>query len=65
MRFPEIFRAMALKGAKVILTPAEFNMLTGKDHWEPIFRARAIENTCYIVAPNQIGTKRNMTANGH
>ncbi len=56
---------MALKGAKVILTPAEFNMLTGKDHWEPIFRARAIENTCYIVAPNQIGTKRNMTANGH
>ena len=65
LRFPEIFRAMAIRGAKLILVPSEFNMLTGKDHWESLLRARAIENTCYIIAANQIGTKRNMTANGH
>lgn len=65
LRFPEIFRSIALRGAKVILQPSEFNMLTGKDQWEPLLRARAIENTCYIAAADQIGTKRNMTSNGH
>ena len=65
LRFPEIFRAMALRGAEAVIIPSEFNMLTGKDHWEPLLRARAIENTCCIIAPDQIGTKRNMTANGH
>ena len=58
IRFPELFRYMALQGAQVIFTPANFTTPTGKDHWEALLRARAIENTCYIVAPAQIGLKR-------
>ena len=57
IRFPELFRLLALAGAQIIFTPANFTMPTGKDHWEPILRARAIENGCYIVAPAQIGKK--------
>ena len=64
LRFPEMFRLMALKGAQVIYLPADFTMNTGKDHWEPLLRARAIENGVYIVAPNQIGTKPTTTAYG-
>lgn len=65
MRFPELFRLMALKGAQVIFLPANFTMPTGKDHWEPILRARAIENGCYIIAPNQVGTKEKFVAYGN
>lgn len=57
IRFPELYRKLALDGAKIIFTPANFVMNTGKDHWESILRARAIENTCYIVAPAQTGAK--------
>ena len=57
VRFPEIYRLMALRGAQVIFVPASFTMPTGKDHWEVLLRARAIENGCYIVAPGQIGQK--------
>ncbi|MBQ3345804.1 MAG: carbon-nitrogen hydrolase family protein, partial [Synergistaceae bacterium] len=64
LRFPELFRAMALRDAKVIVVPSEFNINTGPDHWETLLRARAIENACWIVAPDQIGTKRNMTSTG-
>ena len=49
---------MAVNGCQVIFTPANFQMQTGKDHWEIILRTRAVENTCYIVAPGQIGIKR-------
>ena len=62
LRFPELFRAMAVRGAKVIVHPSEFNIVTGRDHWETLLRARAIENTCYIIAPNQIGAKKNLTS---
>ena len=55
LRFPELFRILALKGAKVVLLPAAFTATTGKDHWEPLIRARAIENGCYMVAIAQIG----------
>lgn len=65
IRFPEMFRLMAQKGAQVIFTPASFTMPTGKDHWEPILRTRAIENGCYIVAPGQIGKKVKFTAYGN
>lgn len=65
VRFPEIYRLMALKGAQVIFVPSSFTMPTGKDHWEPLLRARAIENGCYIVAPGQIGTKPAYTAYGN
>lgn len=57
MRFPELYRIMALRGAKVMFVPANYTLFTGKDHWEPILRTRAIENQCYIVAPAQIGKK--------
>ena len=65
MRFPELFRLMTLQGAEVIFLPANFTMPTGKDHWEPILRARAIENGCYIIAPNQTGVKEKFTAYGN
>ena len=65
IRFPELYRIMALDGAQVIFTPASFTMPTGKDHWEPILRTRAIENGCYIVAPGQIGKKVHFTAYGN
>lgn len=58
IRFPELYRLLALRGAKLIFNPAEFNLFTGKDHWEPLLRARAIENVCYMVAPGQFGPKK-------
>ena len=57
LRFPELYRIMALKGAQILLVPANFSMLTGKDHWEVLLRARAIENSCYVIAPGQFGKK--------
>ena len=65
IRFPELYRLMALEGAQVIFTPACFTLPTGKDHWEPILRTRAIENGCYIVAAGQIGKKDRFTAYGN
>ena len=64
LRFGEMFRLMALQGAQVIFMPASFTMNTGKDHWETLLRARAIENGVYLVAPNQMGQKNNMLAYG-
>jgi deaminated glutathione amidase len=55
IRYPEMFRILALKGAKVILVPAIFMLHTGKDHWEVLLRARAIENQVYMVAPATYG----------
>jgi predicted amidohydrolase len=56
LRFPELFRILALRGAEVIMLPAAFTMTTGKDHWEILIRARAIENGVYMVAPAQVGS---------
>ncbi len=55
LRFPEVFRILALRGAEAILLPAAFTMTTGKDHWETLIRARAIENSLYMVAAAQWG----------
>ena len=55
LRFPEIFRLLALSGAKIIYIPSAFTEFTGEAHWEVLLRARAIENQCFVVAPNQIG----------
>jgi predicted amidohydrolase len=55
LRFPELFGILALRGAEVILLPAAFTMQTGKDHWEVLIRARAIENQVYMVACGQFG----------
>ena len=55
LRFPELYRLLAEGGAQVIVVPAAFMMHTGRDHWEVLLRARAIENQCYVVAAGQIG----------
>src|SRR5699024_10288044 len=55
VRFPELFRSLTLKGAKLIFVPASFPYYTGSSHWEVLLRARAIENQCYIVAAAQVG----------
>ena len=55
LRFPELYRALALRGARILFVPSAFTAHTGKDHWEPLLRARAIENGCYVVAPAQVG----------
>jgi len=55
LRFPELFRILALNGAEVIILPAAFTMMTGRDHWEVLIRARAIENGVFMVAPGQWG----------
>ncbi|MGE0679701.1 MAG: carbon-nitrogen hydrolase family protein [Candidatus Binatia bacterium] len=55
LRFPELYRQLAEKDAEVIFVPSAFTFPTGAAHWEPLLRARAIENQTYIIAPNQIG----------
>ena len=57
VRFPELYRLLALAGAEVLAVPAAFTLQTGKDHWEVLLRARAIENQAYVVAPAQWGQK--------
>ena len=55
VRFPELYRALVDGGAEVITIPAAFTLATTRDHWEVLVRGRAIENQCFVVAPNQIG----------
>ncbi|MBQ3201784.1 MAG: carbon-nitrogen hydrolase family protein [Clostridia bacterium] len=57
LRFPEQFRLMAMEGADVFFNPASFVLMSGKDHWEVLLRARAIENSCYLMAADQCGVK--------
>ena len=55
VRFPELYRALAAAGARVLVVPAAFTLHTGRDHWHVLLRARAIENLAYVVAPAQFG----------
>jgi predicted amidohydrolase len=55
LRFPELYRQLARQGARVLAVPSAFTDRTGKDHWEVLLRARAIENLAYVVAPAQVG----------
>ena len=55
LRFPERYRILSVRGAEVTVVPAAFTLATTRDHWEVLLRARAIENQCFVVAPNQIG----------
>ncbi|CAN5502043.1 carbon-nitrogen hydrolase family protein [soil metagenome] len=55
LRFPELYRVLALRDARVITVPAAFTDRTGRDHWEVLLRARAIENQLFVVAAGQIG----------
>ncbi len=56
LRFPELFRILALRGARLLTVPSAFTTATGRDHWEVLLRARAIENQAFVLAPNQVGT---------
>jgi predicted amidohydrolase len=55
LRFPELYRILALRGAQLIAVPSAFTFATGRDHWEVLLRARAIENQVFVLAPNQVG----------
>ena len=55
LRFPELFRAQVARGARLLTVPAAFTVTTGRDHWLPLLRARAIENECFVLAPAQWG----------
>jgi deaminated glutathione amidase len=55
LRFPELFRILAVRGARLLTVPSAFTAATGRDHWEVLLRARAIENQAFVVAPNQVG----------
>ena len=56
LRFPELYRILAVQGARVIAIPSAFTKVTGRAHWEILIRARAIENQAFVVAADQIGT---------
>jgi predicted amidohydrolase len=56
LRFPELYRILALRGAQLIAVPSAFTTATGRDHWEVLLRARAIEDQVFVLAPNQVGT---------
>jgi deaminated glutathione amidase len=55
LRFPELYRILAVRGARIILVPAAFTLATTRDHWETLVRARAIENQAFVIAANQFG----------
>ena len=55
LRFPELYRELAVRGARVLLVPAAFTLATTREHWEVLLRARAIEDQAFVVAANQVG----------
>ena len=55
LRFPELYRAMMLRGVDLVFAPSAFTTFTGEDHWKVLLRARAIENQVFMLAPNQVG----------
>jgi predicted amidohydrolase len=55
LRFPELYRILAVRGARVLTVPAAFTLTTTRDHWEVLLRARAIEDQAFVIAANQVG----------
>jgi deaminated glutathione amidase len=55
LRFPELYRILAVRGARLVAVPSAFTLATGRDHWQVLLRARAIENQVFVLAPNQVG----------
>ncbi len=55
LRFPELYRILAVRGARILTVPAAFTLATTRDHWETLVRARAIENQAFVIAANQVG----------
>jgi deaminated glutathione amidase len=62
LRFPELYRRLADGGAEIIVVPSAFTEVTGRDHWEPLLRARAIENQAFVIAAGQHGRHDDGTA---
>jgi predicted amidohydrolase len=58
VRFPELYRILALEGAELVTVPSHFTLATGRDHWHVLLRARAIENQLYVAAAAQVGETR-------
>jgi len=65
LRFPELYRQLAMSGADFILVPSAFTLMTGKDHWHPLLQARAIENQVFVLAPAQEGSHGRHLTYGH
>ena len=66
LRFPELYRSLAVAGAEILFVPAAFTLYTGKDHWHLLLRARAVENQCFVLAPGQVGAHEpNARCYGH
>ena len=55
LRFPELYRILAVRGARILLVPAAFTLATTREHWEVLLRARAIEDQAFVIAANQVG----------
>ncbi len=55
LRFPGLYQRLRDEGAEILNVPSAFTATTGRDHWEPLLRARAIENQCWVLAPAQVG----------
>jgi deaminated glutathione amidase len=64
IRFPELYRILAVRGARIVTIPAAFTVPTTRDHWEVLVRARAIEDQCFVIAANQVGTHVEGLASG-
>jgi predicted amidohydrolase len=64
VRFPELYRDLVARGASMLAVPANFTEATGRDHWEVLLRARAIENGCFVIAPAQCGMGGGILAHG-
>ena len=64
LRFPELYRELAVEGAVVMAVPSNFTEATGRDHWEVLLRARAIENGAFVIAPAQCGTGGGIPTHG-
>lgn len=56
LRFPEIYRSLSKRGARVLFVPANFTQTTGKAHWKVLLKARAVENLSFVIAPGQVGS---------
>jgi predicted amidohydrolase len=66
LRFPELYRRLTAQGAELIFVPSAFTAFTGAAHWEPLLRARAIENQTYVIAPDQFGkSAKSFETHGH
>jgi predicted amidohydrolase len=66
LRFPELYRGLADRGAEIIFVPSAFTAYTGAAHWEALLRARAIENQVYVIAPDQFGkSAKSFETHGH